>query len=214
MSSKKLRFAVICQNAQTGVIFLDNLYNYIESKAKEAGYKNMTEFCKSANIPRATMSELKAGRTKSLSGKTAASVSNSLNIPIDVLWGGSCDVPSFSVTHLTNGISIYKGFSQAIEGKLSELNDGFRLVFQTDGLAVIVDNNSTATESDIQTVVSAYNHEPSPLAKNSPVLSSEGALDEEIIKKLIQLSPEEIARVNDFVQGLIAARSAQASPRK
>lgn len=189
---------------------MDNLYNYIESKAKEAGYKNMTEFCKSASIPRATMSELKAGRTKSLSGKTAASISNSLDIPINIL----CGVPPFSITHLTNGISVYKGLAQAIEDKLSELNEDFRVVFQADGVAVIVDNNGTATDSDIQSVISAYNHAPAPTTKNSPALSSEGALDEEIIKNLVQLSPEEIVRVNDFVQGLLAARSAQASPRK
>ncbi len=72
---------------------MDNLYTYIESRAKAAGYKNMTEFCKAAKIPRATMSELKAGRTKSLSGKTAASVSNSLDIPINVLWGTPYDSP-------------------------------------------------------------------------------------------------------------------------
>lgn len=64
---------------------MDNLYDYIEQKAKEAGYKNITEFCKSAEIPRATMSELKAGRTKQLSAKTATAVSNKLRIPLSAL---------------------------------------------------------------------------------------------------------------------------------
>lgn len=64
---------------------MENLYDYIEQKAKEAGYKNITEFCKSAEIPRATMSELKAGRTKQLSAKTATAVSNKLRIPLNAL---------------------------------------------------------------------------------------------------------------------------------
>lgn len=64
---------------------MDNLYNLIEDAARKSGFKNITEFCKDAGIPRATMSELKAGRTKRLSAKTASSVSNKLQIPLSVL---------------------------------------------------------------------------------------------------------------------------------
>lgn len=64
---------------------MDNLYMYIEKLAKEHGYKNITEFCREAEIPRATMSELKAGRTKQLSAKTSVTVANKLNIPISLL---------------------------------------------------------------------------------------------------------------------------------
>lgn len=64
---------------------MENLYKYIDDCAKEHGYKTMTDFCKAANISRATMSELKAGRTKQLSAKTSAIISNILGIPLDVL---------------------------------------------------------------------------------------------------------------------------------
>lgn len=64
---------------------MENLYKYIDDRAKEHGYKTMTDFCKAANISRATMSELKAGRTKQLSAKTSAIISNILGIPLSVL---------------------------------------------------------------------------------------------------------------------------------
>lgn len=66
---------------------MDNLYNLIEDTAKRYGYKNITEFCKQTGIPRATMSELKAGRTKKLSAKTAQVIYSTLQIPLDTLLG-------------------------------------------------------------------------------------------------------------------------------
>lgn len=48
--------------------------------------------------------------------------------------------------------------------------------------------------------------EPStPEIKKSPTLSSEGELDAELIRRLIQLTPEEVAKVDAFVQGLLAS---------
>lgn len=66
---------------------MENLYNYIEETAKDHGYKNITEYCKATGIPRATMSELKAGRTKKLSAKTAQVIFNTLQIPLNALLG-------------------------------------------------------------------------------------------------------------------------------
>lgn len=66
---------------------MGNLYEYIENRAKEHGYKNITDFCKATKISRATMSELKAGRTKQLSPKTASIISSVLGIPMSILLG-------------------------------------------------------------------------------------------------------------------------------
>lgn len=66
---------------------MENLYNYIEETAKKHGYRNITEYCKATGIPRATMSELKAGRTKKLSAKTAQVIFNTLQIPLNTLLG-------------------------------------------------------------------------------------------------------------------------------
>lgn len=42
--------------------------------------------------------------------------------------------------------------------------------------------------------------------KEPPTISDEERLDQEIISRLIQLTPEELEKVDAFVQGLLAAR--------
>lgn len=43
-------------------------------------------------------------------------------------------------------------------------------------------------------------------AKKAPIVSDEELLDQELVKRLCQLSPEELEKVDAFVQGLLAAR--------
>ena len=71
---------------------MDKLYIYIEQMAESHGYKNITDFCRKVKIPRATMSELKSGRTKQLSAKTANVISDALDIPLDVLLGSQVNM--------------------------------------------------------------------------------------------------------------------------
>jgi len=66
---------------------MGNLYECVERLAKSKGFKNITEFCRVADIPRATMSELKAGRTKRLSAETLSKIAAHLNVPVDYLLG-------------------------------------------------------------------------------------------------------------------------------
>ncbi len=42
--------------------------------------------------------------------------------------------------------------------------------------------------------------------KEPPTISDEERLDQEIISRLVQLTPEELEKVDAFVQGLLAAR--------
>lgn len=70
---------------------MDNLYEYIEKLTKDKGYRNITEFCRVAEIPRATMSELKSGRTKRLSAETLAKIAACLNVSVDFLLGNDED---------------------------------------------------------------------------------------------------------------------------
>ena len=42
--------------------------------------------------------------------------------------------------------------------------------------------------------------------ENSPATADEGVLDEYLIRRLSSLTPEELAQVNAFVQGLLANR--------
>ena len=45
-----------------------------------------------------------------------------------------------------------------------------------------------------------------------PTAIDEGQLDAEIIGRLVSLTPEELGKVDAFVQGMIASRSKEASP--
>ena len=64
-----------------------DLYSYIESLGKDAGYKNMTALCKAAGVPRATMSELKAGRSKDISKPTAQKFADLLGVTLEAVYG-------------------------------------------------------------------------------------------------------------------------------
>ena len=134
---------------------MDNLYEFIETLAKEKGFKNITEFCRVSEIPRATMSELKAGRTKRLSAETLAKIASNLNVSVDYLLNGfyRCEVSSFA-----NGITVFQGSSQhELESKLNELVAGtYQIAFQAPGVIVTVEKNSNATADQIDAIVSAY----------------------------------------------------------
>ena len=66
---------------------MSELYNTIEAEAKKKGIKNITQLCIKAGIGRATMTELKQGRTQSLTTDTIAKIAECLNVSIDSLIG-------------------------------------------------------------------------------------------------------------------------------
>ena len=66
---------------------MGNLYEHIEALANEKGYKNMTALCRAAGVPRATMTELKMGRSRDISKPNAQKLSNALGVTLDTLYG-------------------------------------------------------------------------------------------------------------------------------
>lgn len=66
---------------------MDNLYEHIENLAKNAGFKNITSLCREAGVPRATMTELKMGRSKDLSKPNAQKFAKALNVSLDTIYG-------------------------------------------------------------------------------------------------------------------------------
>lgn len=66
---------------------MSELYNTIEAEAKRKGIKNITQLCIRAGIGRATLTELKQGRTQSLTTDTIAKIAESLDVSIDYLVG-------------------------------------------------------------------------------------------------------------------------------
>lgn len=65
---------------------MSDLYNRIDRLCKERGI-NITILCREAKVARASLSELNAGRTKTLTLETSAKLARALNIPVDELLG-------------------------------------------------------------------------------------------------------------------------------
>ena len=68
------------------VRFMSEMYDIIEKLCAEHGV-NITKMCREINIPRSVFSELKAGRTKTLSGKYITSVAEYFGVTTDYLLG-------------------------------------------------------------------------------------------------------------------------------
>lgn len=66
---------------------MSSLYKHIESLGKMGGYKNMTALCKAAGVPRTTMSELNAGRSKDISKPNAQKFADLLGLSLDDIYG-------------------------------------------------------------------------------------------------------------------------------
>lgn len=65
---------------------MENLYNKIELLCKEQGL-NVTQMCKQASISRGALSDLKLGRSKTLSSETLKKLSDFFQVSTDYLLG-------------------------------------------------------------------------------------------------------------------------------
>lgn len=65
---------------------MSELYNRIDKLCKERG-TNVTALCRDAKVARASLSELKAGRTKTLTLETGRKLAAVLGITVDELMG-------------------------------------------------------------------------------------------------------------------------------
>lgn len=64
-----------------------DLYNHIEELAKKKGIKSVQQLCEQANVSRSIMTELRKGRSKTISQKTAEKLCVALDVSMDELLG-------------------------------------------------------------------------------------------------------------------------------
>lgn len=98
-----------------------DMYNRINQLCKE-NHTNITALCRILNISRSTLSELKSGRTKTLSAEYASKISQYFHVTVDYLLGKTDqkNIPAESAKELS-----FDDFTYAMhhEGKkLSEEN--------------------------------------------------------------------------------------------
>ena len=65
---------------------MENMYSIIEELCSTKGV-NITQMCQEAAIPRANLTELKKGRTQTLSSKTLQKLSAYFDVPIEHFFG-------------------------------------------------------------------------------------------------------------------------------
>lgn len=75
---------------------MPKLYERIENLCKERGV-NITGMCSACGIPRASLSDFKSGRKKTLSAKTLSIIADYFDISVDYLYGKESDENALKV---------------------------------------------------------------------------------------------------------------------
>lgn len=68
------------------------VYERIEECCRKKGI-NVTTLCSDCGIPRASLSDYKTGRKKSLSAETLSRIADYFGVSVDYLYGGESRVP-------------------------------------------------------------------------------------------------------------------------
>lgn len=97
---------------------MSELYNLIESLCKEKG-TNITAMCKAAKISRAPLTELKMGRSKTLSSATLSKIAAYFGVSVDYLLGNKEKPADQEVDELINNDPL-AGQLFAAYGKVKE----------------------------------------------------------------------------------------------
>lgn len=84
MSSPLLRFFVFFRNGDGN---LEELYERIENLCKKSNL-TVTDVCRDCAIPRATLSDFKKGRVKSLSASVLFKIAEYFSVSVDYLMNG------------------------------------------------------------------------------------------------------------------------------
>lgn len=108
------------------------LYNRIASLCKARG-TNITALCREAGVSRATLSELNAGRTETLTLKTAQKLADALGVSINFLMGDYQDSP-VGVPASAAGLPSYSEKAPTPQGERKITEDDIKLaLFGGDG---------------------------------------------------------------------------------
>ncbi len=109
---------------------MSELYSLIESLCKKHG-TNITAMCKSAGVSRAPLTELKMGRTKTLSSSTLSKIASYFGVSVDYLLGnGQKEKPATDSDGLTE--SDRRDVAIELEQLMNEMTRSGNLMFDGD----------------------------------------------------------------------------------
>ena len=109
---------------------MSELYSLIESLCKMHG-TNITAMCKSAGVSRAPLTELKMGRTKTLSSSTLSKIATYFGVSVDYLLGNEQkEKPATDSDGLTEADML--DIAVELEQLMAEMTQGGDLMFDGD----------------------------------------------------------------------------------
>ena len=92
------------------------IYQRIEELCRKKGV-NVTTLCRECEIPRASLSDYKNGRKKSLSTETLSKIADYFGVTVDYLYGGEAPVPDDN----TLKVALFGGDSNVTEEMWDEV---------------------------------------------------------------------------------------------
>ena len=106
-----------------------NMYSILQKLCAQKGI-TITEMCKAAKISRAPLTELKMGRSKTLSSATLSKIAAYFGVSVDYLLGNK-EKPA---PESRNGLSIkeQKDIARKLEKMMDELEESGDLMFDGD----------------------------------------------------------------------------------
>lgn len=129
--------------------------------------------CTDIELNRSAVAKWKNGGKPN--GTTAAKLAEYFGVSTDYLLTG---LQKCTVTEYANGICTYTGSTlQDIEERIAERDPGtYQVVYRAPGIVITIDNDSKATEEQINSVIAIYNSDYSPNEKK-PTVSGERTVD-------------------------------------
>ena len=94
---------------------MPEMYGRIEQLCKEKGI-NITLMCKECAIPRASLTDYKMGRKKSLSAETLSKIAAYFGVTVDYLYGGTSVVDEHAIK-----VALFGGEGEVTEEMWNEV---------------------------------------------------------------------------------------------
>lgn len=98
---------------------MSELYEHVLKLSIRAGYSSLSELCDAAGVSRQIMTELKKGRSKSFSSKTAEKLAAALKVSMDVFY--DLDSQVMEVTDDDIKFALFGGDSEITDEMFEEV---------------------------------------------------------------------------------------------
>ncbi len=109
-----------------------NLFERIEALCKDHGI-NITEMCRQTGLTRAKLSDLKMGRTKSLSANTLSTIAGFFGVSVDYLLGNEGKAEHVTTEHDIK-VALFGGASEVTDEMWAEVKSFVEFVKQKNGI--------------------------------------------------------------------------------